>query len=180
VRQVLVHALLRLVIYTDLTFPTRMMVWLRWIISPIGHAFETVLVVESKRRVFNSLSFNMTYNYDHSLVWRNFGISIGCMVFFCGTNFLANEKIAAVKPEGKVLVLRRSRLPERRNQHVDGAAGGAKSTERNSVGSDYTVAVIQPLTEIFHWNDVCSDIKNKKEDRRLLDNVCWVKPDTRP
>lgn len=138
----------------------------------------------------------MTYNYDHSLVWRNFGISIGCMVFFCGTNFLANEKIAAVKPEvrptttsllmcahyfqGKVLVLRRSRLPERRNQHVDGAAGGAKSTERNSVGSDYTVAVIQPLTEIFHWNDVCSDIKNKKEDRRLLDNVCWVKPDTRP
>ncbi|KAI5888887.1 uncharacterized protein SCHCODRAFT_02713141 [Schizophyllum commune H4-8] len=123
---------------------------------------------------------SMTYNYHRSLVWRNFGISIGFMVFFCGTNFLATEKIAAAKPEGKVLELQRSRLSKRRSQHVDDAAGGAKFTEDNSVGSDYTVAVIQPFAEIFHRHDVCSDIKNEKEDRRLVDNVCWVKPDTRP
>jgi ABC-type multidrug transport system ATPase subunit len=34
-------------------------------------------------------------------------------------------------------------------------------------------------TSVFHWNNVCYDIKIKKETRRLLDHVDgWVKPGT--
>lgn len=39
--------------------------------------------------------------------------------------------------------------------------------------------VIERQTAIFQWQDVCYDIKIKKEDRRILDHVDgWVKPGT--
>jgi ATP-binding cassette subfamily G (WHITE) protein 2 (PDR) len=40
-------------------------------------------------------------------------------------------------------------------------------------------AVIKKQTAIFHWEDVCYDIKIKGEPRRILDHVDgWVKPGT--
>lgn len=81
--------------------------------------------------------------------------------------------------QGEVLVFRKGHLPKRRGSDPEDAAGGEKFTDNNSVGSDRTVAAIQRQTKIFHWNDVCYDIKIKKEDRRLLDHVDgWVKPGT--
>lgn len=40
-------------------------------------------------------------------------------------------------------------------------------------------AIIKKQTAIFHWEDVCYDIKIKGEPRRILDHVDgWVKPGT--
>ena len=42
-----------------------------------------------------------------------------------------------------------------------------------------TSAVIQEQTAVFHWKNVCYDIKIKSETRRILDNVDgWVRPGT--
>ncbi|KAL1724115.1 ABC-2 type transporter-domain-containing protein [Schizophyllum commune] len=129
--------------------------------------------------VYGTDYVNTTYKYYRSHVWRNFGILIGFMIFFCATHLIATEKISAAKSKGEVLVFRKGHLPKRRGSDPEDAAGGEKFTDNNSVGSDRTVAAIQRQTKIFHWNDVCYDIKIKKEDRRLLDHVDgWVKPGT--
>lgn len=53
-------------------------------------------------------------------------------------------------------------------------AGIEKTSTRVDVG-----AVLKRQTAIFHWEDVCYDIKIKKQPRRILDHVDgWVKPGT--
>ncbi|TRM65094.1 ABC-2 type transporter-domain-containing protein [Schizophyllum amplum] len=141
----------------------------------------TTGAMPGSRVVYGRDYVNTTYGYYRSHVWRNFGILIGFMVFFCATHLLATEKISARKSKGEVLVFRRGHLPKRRGIDPEAAAGGEKEavTDNNSVGSDRTVAAIQRQTKTFHWNDVCYDIKIKKEDRRLLNHVDgWVKPGT--
>ena len=47
--------------------------------------------------VYGTDYVNTTYNYYRSHVWRNFGILIGFMIFFCATHLIATEKISAAK-----------------------------------------------------------------------------------
>lgn len=38
---------------------------------------------------------------------------------------------------------------------------------------------LQKQTSVFHWKNICYDIRVKKEERRILNNVDgWVKPGT--
>ncbi|KAF5346654.1 hypothetical protein D9758_013227 [Tetrapyrgos nigripes] len=131
-----------------------------------------------------------TFNYTKSHEWRNLGFLFAFMIFFCFTYLGATEFISAVKSKGEVLVFRRGhepKQPKRRSDDVEMAAKG----ERNSSHSQETlrggkdedgvdqraVVNMQKQTSIFHWEDLCYDIKIKGEPRRLLDHVDgWVEP----
>lgn len=127
----------------------------------------------------------LSFQYYHSHKWRNVGIIFAFMLFLLGTYLAASEFISAKKSKGEILVFRRGHEPaalkdsHASKEDVEAAAKGEKPlvAEKNQEKSDNTDAVIQRQTAIFHWQDVCYDIKIKSEERRILDHVDgWVKP----
>uniref|UniRef100_A0A8H7K3G5 ABC transporter domain-containing protein n=1 Tax=Bionectria ochroleuca TaxID=29856 RepID=A0A8H7K3G5_BIOOC len=127
-----------------------------------------------------------TFGYEWGNRWRNFGILIlfasilGCVYLACA------ELICEKKSKGEVLVYPRGKKPasvrvgnwgyadlEAFEQNRVGSAG-VKRTHNFNQGSR-----LQQQTSIFHWQNVCYDIKIKKDTRRILDHVDgWVKPGT--
>lgn len=126
------------------------------------------------------MALQFKYSWVHR--WRNIGILIGFMVFFLCTYMVAAELVSAKKSKGEVLVFRRGHKPAalKESKSDDPEANMAQvgpitTKEADGVGT----AAIQESTSIFHWRNVCYDIKIKGEPRRILDNVDgWVKPGT--
>ncbi|EJT82138.1 hypothetical protein GGTG_02112 [Gaeumannomyces tritici R3-111a-1] len=112
--------------------------------------------------------------------WRNFGILIGFIVFFTMTYMITAELVSAKRSKGEVLVFRRGQKPASLKETKQDAESGSKpagvvtaATEGKDAG------FIQRQTSIFHWKDVCYDVKIKNENRQILDHVDgWVKPGT--
>jgi pleiotropic drug resistance (PDR) family protein len=119
-----------------------------------------------------------SFGYVHSHLWRNFGIVIGFMIFFACTYLAGTEFISEAKSKGEVLLFRRghqAKLPSADDPESPQNTGGEKTDEAGA----QTTANIQRQTSIFHWEDVCYDIKIKGEPRRILDHVDgWIKPGT--
>ncbi|KAJ6145620.1 ABC multidrug transporter C [Penicillium chermesinum] len=118
------------------------------------------------------------FQYKHSHKWRNLGIMFAFMVFFMFTYLLATEYISESKSKGEVLLFRRGHVSklqvpdEEQSQPIP-------HSEKTDTASEEATAGIQRQTAIFHWQDVCYDIKIKNEERRILDHVDgWVKPGT--
>ncbi|KAL2817106.1 ABC-2 type transporter-domain-containing protein [Aspergillus granulosus] len=124
--------------------------------------------------VEGALYIGESFGYYKSHEWRNLGIIIAFMVFFMITYLLATEYISEQKSKGEVLLFRRGQQP----LHVrSDAESGAHETSKTADQQD-SVA-IQKQTAIFHWQDVCYEVKIKSETRRILDHVDgWVKPGT--
>ncbi|CAL5866766.1 uncharacterized protein PFLUO_LOCUS976 [Penicillium psychrofluorescens] len=120
------------------------------------------------------------FQYYNSHKWRNLGIMIGFLFFFMATYLIATEYISESKSKGEVLLFRRGHTPGKRSEddiEQPETVSPAEKTEESS-GKEVT-ANIQRQTAVFHWQDVCYDIKIKKEERRILDHVDgWVKPGT--
>lgn len=117
---------------------------------------------------------HMSYQYYNTHKWRNFGIMIGFMVFFMFTYLAATEYISEAKSKGEVLLFRRGHTPPKTSDIETNREVSATANSRNDAG-----AGIQRQEAIFHWQDVCYDIKIKGEPRRILDHVDgWVKPGT--
>ena len=95
------------------------------------------------------------------------------------TYLLATEYNEAAKSKGEVLVFRRGYVPRPSRKRDDEETTIVTTQEKRSAdmkSSDGT-GVIQRQTAIFHWEDVCYDIKIKGQPRRILDNVDgWVEP----
>ncbi|KIK55699.1 hypothetical protein GYMLUDRAFT_248509 [Collybiopsis luxurians FD-317 M1] len=124
----------------------------------------------------------VTFHYFKSHLWRNLGIIWGSTVFFLSTCLIATEYITAAKSKGEVLVFRRGHVPEGTNLNKTNDEESARPVkdriEEKPKGVE-DVAGLQKQTSIFHWEDVCYDIKIKGAPRRLLDNVDgWVEPGT--
>ncbi|KAM0287021.1 hypothetical protein ACHAQH_000706 [Verticillium albo-atrum] len=121
------------------------------------------------------------YKYSHGHKWRNVGILIAFAIAFHVVYIVATEYISAKKSKGEVLVFRRGAVPAtaKGQDDVEGAlAGPIAVTEKPNNGQSDN-GVIQASTSVFHWNNVCYDIKIKGEPRRILDHVDgWVKPGT--
>ncbi|KAL4774475.1 ABC-2 type transporter-domain-containing protein [Aspergillus nidulans var. acristatus] len=117
-----------------------------------------------------------SYQYTKSHEWRNLGIMFAFMAFFLFTYLTATEYISEAKSKGEVLLFRRGQAPP----NVDDVETHSPATAGEKVDqSTQDVANIQRQTAIFHWKDVCYDIKIKNEPRRILDHVDgWVKPGT--
>lgn len=140
---------------------------------------NTVGGLPGSNEVSGDLFIELSYNYRRSHLWRNFGILIGFFLFFLAVYLISVEYIQAAKSKGEVLVFRRGTAPAAASdvEAVSEKSAGVAGAEGK--GQDEAAAAIQRQTAIFHWSDVCYDIKIKDEDRRLLNNVDgWVKPGT--
>lgn len=122
------------------------------------------------------------YKYSHSHKWRNVGIMIAFAVGLHVIYFLASEFISAKKSKGEVLVFRRGVMPPATKGKSDSEAsisGPIPVVEKSDNSVSKNEGVIQASTSVFHWNNVCYDVKVKGNDRRILDHVDgWVKPGT--
>jgi ABC-type multidrug transport system permease subunit len=132
-------------------------------------------------QVFGNDYLADSFQYYNSHKWRNLGIMIGFMLFFMTTYLTATEYISESKSKGEVLLFRRGHAskrpsPEDDVEQTNTVAPGEKTDETSS---QEVSANIQRQTAVFHWKDVCYDIKIKSEERRILDHVDgWVKPGT--
>ncbi|KAL1982431.1 hypothetical protein VTN96DRAFT_1336 [Rasamsonia emersonii] len=126
------------------------------------------------------LEQSFQYSYDH--LWRNLGIIFGFMVFFMCTYLLGTEYISEAKSKGEVLLFRRGHQPaaiSKGSDDVEKSREPAPAEKTEDTHGQQVTANIQRQTAIFHWQDVCYDIKIKGETRRILDHVDgWVKPGT--
>ncbi|KAF2137562.1 uncharacterized protein K452DRAFT_312182 [Aplosporella prunicola CBS 121167] len=123
---------------------------------------------------------NSSYEYYHAHKWRNYGILIAFGLFFMITYLAATEFISAKKSKGEVLLFRRGHAPASvKSSPVDEeSAGGQSQVAEKNIDKDAS-AIIERQTAIFHWEDMCYDVKIKTEDRRILNCVDgWVKPGT--
>ncbi|KAL4812296.1 ABC-2 type transporter-domain-containing protein [Aspergillus spinulosporus] len=188
---------LGLMIYTGFTTPPEYMPgWSRWMayINPLAYGFEALMANEFHGRDFPCASMVPTgegyaslpsasqicsvvgsevgsaivngdsyigksFDYWNVHKWRNIGIICAFLAFFFPAYVLAAELAKPPKTRGKILVFRRGKGLLRRDQPSD-----AESQEKGR-------------PDVFHWEDLCYDIKVKGGTRRLLDHVDgWVKP----
>ncbi|KAK1711889.1 ABC-2 type transporter [Colletotrichum acutatum] len=158
---------------------------------PMGPGYDSVAAnervcstagsVPGQDMVSGTTYLSTSYSFENSHRWRNFGVMIAYMILFMGLHLFATEYIASERSKGEVLVFSRKAMSKRRKQGaVDvetgaPAAGAQQRSEDDSEG----VAGMEKQTSVFHWKDVCYDIKIKGEPRRILDHVDgWVKPGT--
>jgi hypothetical protein len=109
---------------------------------------------------------------------RNIGILCAFLAFFFPAYVLAAELAKPPKTRGEILVFRRGKGFPRREQPLD--------TENQEKSRPVVAEKMQSLPksdmiaagkDVFHWEDLCYDIKVKGGTRRLLDHVDgWVKP----
>ena len=130
------------------------------------------------------------YDYHWGNRWRNLGIMIAFILFFLATYMIGAELVSEKKSKGEVLVYRRGHKPvaaaHAEKKHTDPEASMANigpvitaERSRGAVGGEKDGGMLQEQTSIFHWEDVCYDVKIKSETRRILDHVDgWVKPGT--
>lgn len=149
----------------------------------LAHVCTVVGSVPGQSFVEGSRFISESYNYQRSHLWRNFGILWVFFLFYLVLYLTATEYISAAKSKGEVLVFRRGMVPKG-TARSDTEGGKTMAPETRPIDNSAPkvndiVANIQKQTSIFHWADVCYDIKIKNEPRRLLDNVDgWVKPGT--
>ncbi|KAL5363864.1 ABC-2 type transporter-domain-containing protein [Aspergillus floccosus] len=129
--------------------------------------------------VDGALYLSQSFGYVKPHLWRNMGIVIAFMVFFAFTYLAGTEYISEAKSKGEVLLFRRGHQAKLAAaddpESPQNTAGGEKTDEADPQAT----AGIQRQTSIFHWEDVCYDIKIKGEPRRILDHVDgWIKPGT--
>ncbi|PMD28823.1 hypothetical protein L207DRAFT_266106 [Hyaloscypha variabilis F] len=128
------------------------------------------------------------FRYEASHKWRNIGILIGFLIFFNGLYVVLTELVTAKKSKGEVLVFRRGHKPAQFKERKGDSEAGIPTSSGPSViatqmdrgnTSDKEATFIQKQTSVFHWSNVCYDVKIKSETRRILDHVDgWVKPGT--
>jgi hypothetical protein len=102
------------------------------------------------------------------------------MIGLCAVYLFATEFITAKKSKGEVLLFRRGhRLASLNRKADDEESGAGNPVTAVKTNATQLSTIIKRQTAIFHWRDVCFDIKIKGEPRRILDNVDgWVKPGT--
>ncbi|KAJ5126912.1 ABC multidrug transporter C [Penicillium atrosanguineum] len=120
-----------------------------------------------------------SFQYYNSHKWRNLGIMFAFMFFFMATYLIGTEYISESKSKGEVLLFRRGNAPKRTESDDVEGSQSVSTAEKTDESPKGVSAKIQRQTAIFHWQDVCYDIKIKSEERRILDHVDgWVKPGT--
>jgi ATP-binding cassette subfamily G (WHITE) protein 2 (PDR) len=107
---------------------------------------------------------------------------IALMIFGCFVYLVATEYISEARSKGEVLLFRRTRAPHTPSKFDEEELGDDRLTS-DILAREKSVpaapAHLHQQTAIFHWNSVCYDIKVKKEEQRILNEVDgWVRPGT--
>ena len=149
-------------------------------VSALSRICSTVGAAAGSSTVDGNEYLALSFQYYRSHLWRNLGIIYAFVVFFVGTYLTATEFISAKKSKGEVLVFRRGyarqKLIGTRSDIETAAVRKTDVSEKDATLGREVSAAIQRQEEIFHWKDVCFDIRVKDGERRLLDHVDgWVK-----
>lgn len=150
---------------------------------------STVSSVAGESTVNGDLYIKTAYNYIHAHKWRNWGISVGFMIFFFCTYLLAAEYNKSARQSGEKAVFLDSGIRKLKKQ---GKIGKVKDDVENQNSYSRSTQILDaehddPEKEIvldsggdtFHWHNVCYDIPYMGGTRRLLEGVDgWVKPGT--
>ncbi|KAI5860920.1 ABC-2 type transporter-domain-containing protein [Durotheca rogersii] len=155
-------------------------------VGPNNRACSSPGSVPGRDTVNGDAYINSAFRYYYENRWRNFGIVVAFVVLFLTTYLVAAELVSAKKSKGEVLVFRRGYKPaqfkEKKGDAEEGEGprvGPIVTNASRAHGAGKEAGMLQEQTSVFHWNDVCYDIKIKGEPRRILDNVDgWVKPGT--
>ncbi|KAH6889280.1 ABC drug exporter AbcA [Thelonectria olida] len=147
-------------------------------------ACDAVGAVPGQPFVNGDAYINSAYSYSASHKWRNVGIIIAMLLFNHLVYFVASDYVTAKKSKGEVMIFRRGYVPKAhaKGHDMESAVSSPEATilekPRDGYSSDKNKG-FQGSTSVFHWNNVCYDIKIKGNTRRILDNVDgWVKPGT--
>jgi ABC-type multidrug transport system permease subunit len=123
-----------------------------------------------------------SYGYRNAHKWRNVGIMIAFCIAFCVGHLVAAELVASERSKGEVLVFTRKGIKKHTTkvQDIETTTDNRPSKEVVAGnGACESTANIEKATSVFHWQDICYDVKIKDETRRILDHVDgWVKPGT--
>lgn len=121
-----------------------------------------------------------SFGFVNSHRWRNFGVIIAYLVLFLGLHLLATEYVVSERSKGEVLVFTRLSMKKNGATKTADIEAGVAETHRQAGANDTEIVKdLEKQTSIFHWKDVCYDVKIKTETRRILDHVDgWVKPGT--
>ena len=154
-------------------------------IDSINRVCSSVGAVQGNDMVSGDAYINSQFRYFHAHKWRNIGIVIAFTILFLGTYMLFAEIVSAKKSKGEVLVFRRGHklaaVPQKGSQDAESkmAVSGPTMVAEKPRSSHEQNTNIQMSTSIFHWNNVCYEVKIKGETRQILNNVAgWVKPGT--
>ncbi|ODV96600.1 hypothetical protein PACTADRAFT_48431 [Pachysolen tannophilus NRRL Y-2460] len=167
---------------------------------PSGGSYDSASLTNRVCSVVGSISgqdtvsgtrfLNLSYEYYDSHRWRNFGIAIAFVVFFLFIYLTFTEFNEASKQKGEVILfqqgtLRKLKKEQKAKASIKSDLEATSTSEKISVDDqldDNNQAEVGNLVagkDIFHWRDVCYDIKIKNETRRILNSVDgWVKPGT--
>lgn len=151
-------------------------------VDSVSRVCSAVGAVQGQDMVNGDAYINSQFKYYHAHKWRNVGITIAFLIFFLGTYMFFAELVSAKKSKGEVLVFRRGHKPaiaKKHGQDAESAPAGNMAVTEKRPQSSQGPDGFQKSTSVFHWNNVCYDVKIKSENRRILDNVAgWVKPGT--
>ncbi|KAM0083487.1 Multidrug resistance protein [Fusarium odoratissimum] len=122
---------------------------------------------------------DVSYGYANSHRWRNLGIMHAYMVFFLVCHLIATEYVASERFKGEVLVFTRKAMAQRKKAFRADVEATPSRAVVAAQQAQSGPANIKSQTSIFHWPNVCYDVKIGNETRPILDQVDgWVKPGT--
>lgn len=123
-----------------------------------------------------------SFGYYSSHLWRNYGIILAFFFLFLAVYIAAGELVTAKPSKGEVLVFPRGKMPsfvKNANRADDPETAGSREKQLVDKDAQDQSAAIVKQTSVFHWQDVCYEIKIKGQPRQILDHVNgWVKPGT--
>ncbi|KAI0430546.1 ABC-2 type transporter-domain-containing protein [Xylaria sp. FL1042] len=155
-------------------------------VAPANQVCSAIGSVPGSQTVDGDRYLASAFQYYASHKWRNLGIIIAFVLFSMFTYIVSAELVSEKKSKGEVLVFRRGHKPaqfkERKGDVEEGEGPRvgpiATNASRPAPGNKET-GVLGEQKSVFHWDDICYDIKIKGEPRRILDHVDgWVKPGT--
>lgn len=155
-------------------------------VDPSNHVCSAVGSVPGMPAVDGDRYLFAAYHYEASHKWRNLGIIFAFLFFTLFLYMVAAELVSEKKSKGEVLVFRRGYKPaqfkERKGDIEEGEGPRVGPTATNAsraVPDSKEAGLLQEQRSVFHWSDICYDVKIKGDTRRILDHVDgWVKPGT--
>ncbi|KAF5020913.1 hypothetical protein F66182_7065 [Fusarium sp. NRRL 66182] len=148
--------------------------------SPLSRACAAQGSVPGQNFVSGSAYIASAYGFNDAYKWRNFAVVVAFTVLLMGLHLWATETVVSERSRGEVLVFTRKEMRKHARKGMGdeeaGNAGGTQLAGSNDAGE---ATEVEEQTSVFHWRDVCYDVKVKGEPRRILDHVDgWVKPGT--
>lgn len=121
----------------------------------------------------------ISFGCINSRRWRNFGVLIVFAILFMGMHLVATEYVSSERSKGEVLVFTRKALKNTRKPPNDSEVGIDSPPVQSTIDDSAGQTDMERQASVFHWKDVCYEIKIESETRKILDHVDgWVKPGT--